>query len=265
MRVDYSPGRGVQVCAFNERWVTAIMLTGIRVILSNTSHPGNIGAAARAMKTMGLTQLVLVEPKQFPAAEATARASGADDVLARARVESGIDDALAGCRLVIGASARSRSIPCPVIDPGECARKLYAESRLGDVAVLFGCEQSGLSNAEIDRCHFLVQIPTNPAYGSLNLAAAVQIICYEILVAHLGQTEDDRETGHAVVPVDEMERFYTHLEHTLVELDFLDPQNPRHLMRRLRRLFNRARPDSNEMNILRGILSAALQQRGRKA
>jgi TrmH family RNA methyltransferase len=240
------------------------MLARIRVVLSNTSHPGNIGAAARAMKTMGMTQLVLVEPKRFPDAEATARASGADDVLARARQETGIDAALAGCRLVIGASARSRSIPCPVISPAECARKLYAESLQGDVAVLFGCEQSGLSNAEIDRCHFLVQIPTNPDYGSLNLAAAVQIICYEIMVAHLGREESDREAGHAVVSADEMERFYAHLEHVLVELDFLDPNNPRHLMRRLRRLFNRARPDNNEMNILRGILSAALQRGGSK-
>lgn len=238
------------------------MLAGVRVILSNTSHPGNIGAAARAMKTMGLTQLVLVEPKHYPDAEATARASGADDVLAGARVEAGIDTALAGCRLVIGASARSRSIPCPILDPGECARKLYAESLQGDVAVLFGCEQSGLSNAEIDRCHFLVQIPTNPDYGSLNLAAAVQIICYEVRVAHLGQEGRDRAAAYDAVPADEMERFYAHLEHVLVELDFLDPHNPRHLMRRLRRLFNRARPDSNEMNILRGILSAALQRQG---
>jgi TrmH family RNA methyltransferase len=240
------------------------MLDGIRIILSNTSHPGNIGAAARAMKTMGLTQLVLVEPKRFPDAEATARASGADDVLANARLETGIDAALTGCRLVIGASARTRSIPCPVIDPGECARKLYAESLQGDVAVLFGCEQSGLSNAEIDRCHFLVQIPTNPEYGSLNLADAVQIICYEIMVAHLGQEAGGKDNEHVVVPADEMERFYAHLEYALVELDFLDPHNPRHLMRRLRRLFNRARPDSNEMNILRGILSAALQRRGHK-
>jgi len=238
------------------------MLAGIRVILSRTSHPGNIGAAARAMKTMGLTQLVLVEPKCFPDAEATARASGADDVLARARLETGIDAALAGCRLVIGASARSRSIPCPVIDPDECARKLLAESLQGDVAVLFGCEQNGLSNAEIDRCHFLVKIPTNPVYGSLNLAAAVQIIGYEIMVAQLAQGEAAREDTHAVVSADEMERFYAHLEQVLVELDFLDPDNPRQLMRRLRRLFNRARPDSNEINILRGILSAAVQRQG---
>jgi tRNA (cytidine32/uridine32-2'-O)-methyltransferase len=241
------------------------MLAGIRIILSNTSHPGNIGAAARAMKTMGLTQLVLVDPKHFPNAEATARASGADDVLANARVEAGIDAALAGCRLVIGASARNRSIPCPVIDPRECARKVFTGSLQGDVAVVFGCEQSGLSNAEIDRCHFLVQIPTNPEYGSLNLAAAVQIICYEIQVAHLGQEEGDKLIENAMVPADEMERFYTHLENALVELDFLNPQNPRHLMRRLRRLFNRARPDGNEINILRGILTAALQGRGRRS
>ena len=264
MRGDHGPDHGVQVCEYNECRITAVMLAAIRVILSNTSHPGNIGAAARAMKTMGLTQLVLVEPKRFPDADATARASGADDVLAKARVETGIDAALAGCRLVVGASARSRSIPCPVIDPGENARRVFAESRQGDVAVLFGCEQSGLSNAEIDRCHFLVQIPTNPEYGSLNLAAAVQIICYEIMAAHLDRAGDDGSGAPAVVSVDEMERFYAHLEHTLVELDFLDPQNPRHLMRRLRRLFNRARPDSNEVNILRGILSAALQRQGRK-
>jgi TrmH family RNA methyltransferase len=241
------------------------MLDGIRIILSNTSHPGNIGAAARAMKTMGLTQLVLVDPKRFPDAEATARASGADDVLANARLETAIDSALTSCRLVIGASARIRSIPCPVIDPGECASKLYAESLQGDVAVLFGCEQSGLSNAEIDRCHFLVQIPTNPDYGSLNLAAAVQIICYEIMVAHLGHEGSGKDNEHAMVPAEEMERFYAHLEYALVELDFLDPHNPRHLMRRLRRLFNRARPDTNEMNILRGILSAALQRRGQQS
>ncbi|HYQ70669.1 MAG TPA: tRNA (cytosine(32)/uridine(32)-2'-O)-methyltransferase TrmJ [Gammaproteobacteria bacterium] len=238
------------------------MLARIRVILSNTSHPGNIGAAARAMKTMGLTRLVLVDPKHFPDAEATARASGADDVLAGARQESSIDAALAGCRLIMGASARSRSISCPVIDPAECAGKIHAESLQGDVAVLFGCEQNGLSNEEIDRCHFLVQIPTNPVYGSLNLASAVQIICYEIRVAHLVQAQGGEEAVPHVASADEMERFYAHLEQVLVDLDFLDPGNPRQLMRRLRRLFNRARPDDNEINILRGILSAAAQRQG---
>ena len=235
------------------------MLAKIRVVLSNTSHPGNIGATARAMKTMGLTRLYLVNPKVFPAAEATARASGADDVLANAVVCPDIEAALSGCHLVLGASARSRSIPCPVINPAESARKAYAESEQGEVALLFGCERSGLSNAEIDRCQYLVQIPSNPDYGSLNLAAAVQIICYEILVAHGQPGQVAGVPGYVPVNAEEMERFYQHLEQTLVELGFLDPDNPRQLMRRLRRLYNRARPDENELNILRGMLSAAQQ------
>jgi tRNA (cytidine32/uridine32-2'-O)-methyltransferase len=219
------------------------MLSNIRVVLVNTSHPGNIGAAARAMKTMGLGRLYLVEPKTYPDAGATARASGADDVLASAQLCADVDEALQGCRFVIGASARSRSIPVPLVNPDECAQMLRTESETAEVALLFGCERSGLSNAEIDRCHFLVQIPSNPEYSSLNLAAAVQIICYE----------------DVPVAADEMERFYTHLEETLVALDFLDRSNPRMLMRRLRRLYNRARPDTNEVNILRGILTAAGQ------
>jgi tRNA (cytidine32/uridine32-2'-O)-methyltransferase len=233
------------------------MLANIRIVLSGTSHPGNIGAAARAMKTMGLTRLYLVKPKVFPAAEATARASGADDVLTNAVVCSGIDDALSGCNLVIGASARPRSIPCPVISPAASAHKAVAESEQGEVAMLFGCERSGLSNAEIDRCQYLVQIPSNPDYGSLNLAAAVQIICYEILVTHGQPGQVDDALGYVPANVDEMERFYTHLEQALIELGFLDPDNPRQLMRRLRRLYSRARPDENEVNILRGMLTAA--------
>jgi TrmH family RNA methyltransferase len=238
------------------------MLENIRVVLSNTSHPGNIGATARAMKTMGLTRLFLVNPKVFPSAEATARASGADDVLAAAVVCPDIETALSGCRLVVGASARSRSIPCPLLNPAQSARKAHAESEQSEVALLFGCERSGLSNAEIDRCQYLVQIPANPEYGSLNLASAVQIISYEILVAHEQPGQEERESDVPdYVPVDasEMERFYQHREETLVGLDFLDPDNPRQLMRRLRRLYNRARPDENEVNILRGILSAAQQ------
>ena len=235
------------------------MLSNIRVVLLNTSHPGNIGASARAMKTMGLTRLLLVNPKQYPAAEATARASGADDLLLGASVCADIDTALADCRLVIGASARSRRIPCPVIDPAEAARRLVSESEQGEVAVLFGAEQSGMSNEEIDRCQYLVQIPTNPEYGSLNLAAAVQIISYEIRVMQGKLCHTEPLPDHVPVTADEMERFYEHLEQTLVALDFLDPGNPRKLMRRLRRLYNRARLDENEVNILRGMLSAAQQ------
>jgi TrmH family RNA methyltransferase len=237
------------------------MLSRIRVVLSHTSHPGNIGATARAMKTMGLTQLHLVNPRLFPHADATARASGADDVLAAAKVCADLDEALAGCRLVVGASARSRSIPCPVIGPAECARMAADASSQGEVAMLFGCEQSGLSNSEIDRCQYLVQIPTNPDYGSLNLASAVQILCYEVRVALLDLQDVNGASGvHVPVSADEMERFYVHLEQTLVQLGFLDPANPRHLMRRLRRMYNRARPDENEVNILRGILSATQER-----
>jgi len=235
------------------------MLSEIRVVLSNTSHPGNIGATARAMKTMGLTGLYLVNPRLFPHAEATARASGADDVLAAARVCATLDAATRDCRLVVGASARTRSIPCPVISPHACARMIYEESGRGPVAVLFGCEQSGLSNDEVDRCQYLVRIPTNPAYGSLNLAAAVQIIAYEIQVAHACGPETATVPEHVPVSAGELERFYAHLEQALIELEFLDPANPRQLMRRLRRLYNRARPDENEVNILRGMLAAAQQ------
>jgi TrmH family RNA methyltransferase len=239
------------------------MLSNVRVALLNTSHPGNIGGAARAMKTMGLTDLWLVNPLRYPDAEATARASGADDLLARAQVRQSLDDLTADCRLVVGASARTRSIACPVLTPRDCAELVRHETASGRAAVLFGCEQSGLSNAEIDRCHYLVRIPTSTEYASLNLAAAVQVIAYELFVAHA-----TKETGEAApalehVPVSagEMERFYEHLEATLVQLEFLDPANPRHLMRRLRRLYNRARPDGNEINILRGILTAAQQAR----
>ena len=233
------------------------MLSRIRVVLSHTSHPGNIGASARAMKTMGLERLFLVRPKQFPHAEATARASGADDVLAAATVCADLDTALHGCILVAGASARNRSIHCPTLGPAGFARTAVGESAKGDVALLFGCEQSGLSNSELDRCNFLVQIATSPAYGSLNLAAAVQILCYELRVAVLsGSAAVPDSSTVSPAPADDMERFYAHLEQVLVQLDFLDPDNPRQLMRRLRRLYNRARPDANEMNILRGILTA---------
>jgi TrmH family RNA methyltransferase len=240
------------------------MLSSTRILLLNTSHPGNIGAAARAMKTMGLEELCLVQPKAFPAAEATARASGADDLLARARVFDSLDEALQGCNLVIGASARARSIPCPLLDPRECAGMIAGQGGDGRAAILFGNEQSGLSNAEMDRCQYLVRIPANPEYSSLNLAAAVQIISYELRMASDAETGDVAGGQPQPVAVDsaEMERFYRHLEQVLVELDFLDPENPRQLMRRLRRLYNRAGPDGNEMNILRGILTATQQKSG---
>lgn len=236
------------------------MLTNIRIVLVGTTHPGNIGAAARAMKTMCLSRLHLVSPEKFPCAEATARASGADDVLAQARIHDSLDAALAGCRLVFGASARRRTIQWPEVDPRECAALAVAESAAGEVALVFGREHSGLTNAELERCHYLLHIPSNPGYSSLNLAAAVQVITYEIMMAGgpgcdtAAATEAD-ETDR--VTAGEMEKFYDHLQQTLFDITFLDPANPRQLMRRLRRLFNRIQLDRNEYNILRGILTEA--------
>ena len=227
-----------------------------RIVLVNTSHPGNIGATARAMKNMGLEHLCLVSPQHYPSAEATARASGADDLLARASCYASLDEALHDATLVIGTSARCRTLPVPMLDPRACAELTMAQADSRRVAVVFGCERTGLSNDELDRCHYLVQIPSNPDYPSLNLAAAVQVIAYELrLAAGTAALVPQGERDYA--SAGQLEQFYAHLEQTLIELEFLDPENPRQLMRRLRRLFGRARPDQNEINILRGILTAA--------
>ena len=230
-------------------------LDNIRVVLVETTHPGNIGATARAMKTMGLSQLCLVNPLRYPNVEATAMASGADDILYRAEVVPTFEQALQDCHLVIGASARRRGLSCPELSPRETAAQLLEIARQAPVALVFGRESSGLSNAELDRCHFMTRIPSNPDYGSLNVAAAVQVLAYELRVAAVSAS-DSGETPHVSAPAVEMERFYQHLEQVLLDSGFLNPANPRHLMRRLRRLFNRAQPDQNEVNILRGILSA---------
>jgi len=226
------------------------------IVLVGTTHPGNIGAAARAMKNMGMSRLRLVAPRVFPSADATARAAGADDLLAAATVHDTLEEAVADCALVIGASARPRALSCPTVDPRAAATRV-TEALPGPAALVFGREHSGLTNEELDRCHLRLHIPADPGFSSLNIAAALQIVCYELRLASLAEA-GDRSVAAAGEGVDhhEMERFYSHLEHVLVELDFLDPANPRHLMRRLRILYNRARPDRNEINILRGILTA---------
>jgi tRNA/rRNA methyltransferase/tRNA (cytidine32/uridine32-2'-O)-methyltransferase len=238
----------------------------LRIVLVGTTHPGNIGASARAMKNMGLEQLVLVNPARYPHAEATARASGADDILANARVVGSLDQALNGCSLVLGASARRRNLAWPELDPRQSAARAAAVSGRGQVALVFGRERSGLTNAELDSCHFLVHIPANPDYSSLNLAAAVQVLSYELRMAsvHPPVTRDvEANGGQLPAPAEEMRRFYQHLEQVLIGIGFLDPTNPRHLMRRMHRLFNRARLDSSEVNILRGVLSAVQRPRRR--
>ena len=241
------------------------MLQNIRVVLVNTSHPGNIGGAARAMKNMGLTRLVLVEPQDFPSHEASARASGADDILGAAQVVGSLEDALVGCNLVLGTSARERSLPWPLIDPRECGTKSVEHAAQGEeIALVFGREHAGLTNDELQRCHFHVHIPSNPDFSSLNLGAAVQVLAYEVRMAWLAiageQAEADKPQAAApgvseLVTMDEMELFYGHLEKTLVDIGFLDPEKPRQLMPRLRRLYGRSGVDRSEMSILRGILT----------
>ena len=238
--------------------MNARSLHRVHIVLVEPTHPGNIGAAARAMKAMGLDRLRLVAPSRFPSAEATARAAGADDVLHEARVFESVDDALADCGLVLGTTARTRRIEWPVIDAREGARRAVARSAKAPVAVLFGRERSGLSNTEVDRCHALVRIPASAHFSSLNVAAAVQIVAYELWLAACGEgvvTADAPRARPATSA--ELEGFYRHLEAALVEIGYLDPAAPKRLMRRLRRLFSRAGPDQAEINILRGILAAA--------
>ncbi|NKI33737.1 RNA methyltransferase [Wenzhouxiangella sp. XN79A] len=228
----------------------------IRFVLDHPSHPGNIGAAARAMKVMGLSDLHLVAPAQFPSAEATARASSADDVLHRASVHAALDDALAGCVWVIGTSHRAKHVEQPLLEPREAASRALEQP--GPVAVLFGCERSGLDNAAMDRCHALVQIPTGPDYTSLNLAQAVQILAYEV---HLAMREGRVEPERSARPPATAERlavFFQRLEATLRAIRFSTPGQDEMLHRRLRRVFMRARPDDDELNMLNGMLSRTL-------
>ncbi|HYW76872.1 MAG TPA: RNA methyltransferase [Gammaproteobacteria bacterium] len=236
-------------------------LRAIRVVLVEPSHPGNVGAAARAMKTMGLGELALVAPQRFPHAEATALASGAADILQDAAVYETLEAAVADCTLVVGSSARARRLAVPPHDARTAALRVAGLAPQERPAIVFGRERTGLTNAELDRCHWLMQIPANPAYSSLNLAAAVQVVCYELRMAM--SADGATASGEAPAPAGDMERFYEHLERVLVATGFLDPQAPKLLMRRLRRLFQRARPDRNEVNILRGILTSVERLRQR--
>jgi len=250
-------GVGVKLAAMN--------LSNIRIVLVETTHPGNIGAAARAMKTMGLRRLELVRPAQFPHADASARASGADDLLAAARVCGSLEEALAGCRFVVGTTARGRRLAWPQLDPRTCAARLASESERHPAALVFGRERTGLTNRELEHCHAVVHIPTDPGYSSLNLAAAVQVLAYELRMHGLqpaGEPAAVRSVEDLPADAEAMARFYAHLEEVLVQVEFLDPEQPKQLMRRLKRLFARARPDVREINILRGILTAVQRRLG---
>jgi TrmH family RNA methyltransferase len=238
------------------------MAPNLRIVLVETSHPGNIGAVARAMKTMGLHDLRLVRPKRFPCAEATARAAGADDVLFDARVSDTLEASLRGCTWVVATSARTRSIAWPELEPRIAALQMVSLAQARPVALVFGREHSGLTNDELDRCHALVRIPSDPAFRSLNLAGAVQILAYEVYLAGRDREEEEITSSTVSSPrvtAEEMEGFYRHLEATLVDIGYLNPTHPKRLMRRLRRMFNRMQPEHAELNVLRGILKGAQQ------
>jgi len=240
----------------------------VRMVLVNPSHPGNIGGAARAMKTMAVNQLVLVSPRNYPDPRAVWRAAGARDLLESAIIVETLDDALADCDLIVGTSARDRRIPWPLVDAHECAKKIYEEPQSSKIAILFGREDRGLKNDELNRCHLHVHVPTSDAYSSLNLAMAVQILSYELRMRSL--QVDDSQPNPVADTTDQwdepfasgadVERFHEHLAETLVDIDFFDPDQPKQLLTRLRRLFVRVRLDRMEINILRGILSAVQEK-----
>ncbi|MBN8482832.1 MAG: RNA methyltransferase [Xanthomonadales bacterium] len=230
----------------------------VRFVLSNTSHPGNIGSAARAMRTMGFGRLDLVAPAAFPHGDAWALAAGAIDVLERARVTPSLAEAVADCTLVIGATARLRGVSLEEWSPREAAGKVLEAAALGhEVAIVFGNERAGLSNDEIMRCQAAVHIPSDPGYSSLNLAQAVQVIAYELRIAQLDGVSARTGNADGAATSAELEGFFDHLAATLDDIDFHKGRSPVTIMRRLRKLFLRARPDQRELRVLRGILADA--------
>ena len=244
------------------------MLEHIHIVMVSTTHSGNIGAAARAMKNMGLSRLTLVDPIAAIDDEAIARAAGAADILTNARIVATLEEAIADCGLVVGTSARSRHIPWPLMNPRQCAAKVAEVIPVGnEVALVFGRESSGLTNEELHLCHAHVHIPTNPDYSSLNVAQAIQVLSYEMRMALVEQ--DVSEQGVWGVTWDyplathgELDGFFNHLESTLTDVGFLNPNEPKQLMSRLRRLFQRAAPDKTEVSILRGILATVQKATG---
>ena len=236
-------------------------LNNVRVVLSHTTHPGNIGAAARAMKTMGLRHLYLINPRHFPDAQATAMAAGADDVLEHAVVCGSVDEALQGVVFTVAMTARLRDISIAVKSPREAMPQVLQEAQAGPVALLFGTEMSGLTNEEMGRAQLGVNIPAHPDFSSLNIAAAVQVIAYELAVA----AQDFIPAAQEIEPAthERVEGLYAHLEKTLFEIGFFTTQNPARLMQRLRRLYSRTRLEDEEINILRGMLTVTTEYNAR--
>ncbi|MEI6227798.1 MAG: RNA methyltransferase [Methylophilaceae bacterium] len=237
------------------------LLQNFRVILCQTSHPGNIGSAARAMKTMGVSQLYLVQPHSFPDAHATALSTGAADLLENAIVTETLAEALNGCAFAIGMSARKRNLSHELVNVRSAAATAIDIAVNQPVALVFGTEMSGLTNAELDLCQMLAMIPANPEYSSLNLAAAVQIMCYELRMAALQDAPINPNTVNELATIDSVEGFYAHLEQTLLHIGYLNPAAPKKLMERIRRIYARNRLEKEEVNLLRGILTLTVTPR----
>jgi tRNA (cytidine32/uridine32-2'-O)-methyltransferase len=242
------------------------MLQKIRIILVSPTHPGNIGSAARAMKTMGLSELVLVNPcENFPSQTATAMAAGADDILANAQIVSSLDEALAECQMIIGTSARLRQLPVELLSAEQCGPFVVQQAAHSKVALMFGREHAGLTNEELNRCHYHVHIPSNPDFSSLNLGAAVQVLSYSVRMAYLATQETPVESSEEFEPLasdEQMQIFYNRLEQLLLERDFIKRSSPKKIMARLRRLFNRAQVEQTEIDLLLGVLRAVGGERG---
>lgn len=236
------------------------LLENIRIVMVNTSHPGNIGAAARAMKNMGLSRLYLVEPKDYPSIEAINRSVGAVDVLDNAVVVENLNQAVAGCVWVAGTSARLRTIQWSTLEPKDCVQKALENLEQGEIAIVFGNETSGLTNEQMEKCNVLLHIPTNPEFSSLNIAAAVQLVCYEIRQALVAvKTKKAKGSKHrydTLANTTQLDGLYQHLSESLQQIGFFGTKNPDIMMRRLKSLFNRAATTQREVSILRGICSA---------
>ncbi|EGR0078704.1 tRNA (cytosine(32)/uridine(32)-2'-O)-methyltransferase TrmJ [Vibrio cholerae] len=243
-----------------------MMLERVKVVLVGTTHSGNIGSAARAMKVMGLSQMVLVDPQCQVDAQAIALAAGASEIALNAQIYPTLEAAVADCGLVVGTSARSRTLEWPMLEPRECGEKLISEANQHSVAMVFGRERTGLTNDELQLCHYHVCVPANPEYSSLNLAMAVQLLSYEVRMAYLAlQQSSQSSTLQEEYPRhQELERFYAHLEQVIMQTEFISAQQPGLVMNKLRRMFTRARPEAQEINILRGILTSVQKSISRK-
>lgn len=243
-----------------------MMLERVKVVLVGTTHSGNIGSAARAMKVMGLSQMVLVDPQCQVDAQAIALAAGASEIALNAQIYPTLEAAVADCGLVVGTSARSRTLEWPMLEPRECGEKLISEAKQHSVAMVFGRERTGLTNDELQLCHYHVCVPANPEYSSLNLAMAVQLLSYEVRMAYLAlQQSSQSSTLQEEYPRhQELERFYAHLEQVIMQTEFISAQQPGQVMNKLRRMFTRARPEAQEINMLRGILTSVQKSISRK-